>query len=443
MIARTTAGRSFKGAALYVLHDKGKAQTSDRVAFIETVNLPTDDPSRAVAHMVDTATHADQLKAANGMTAGRKLEKPVYHYTLAWHPTEAPTQAEQVEAARESMKALGLSDRQALIVAHTDTAHPHVHVIVNRVCPETGKAASISNDRLKLSQWAQDYENRRGRVFCEAREANNAERGNGQWVKDASPTRQQWVEWKKAETKELWNQHRADKEQAQPARKAQYEALWRQKEERFAFRRDEIKVLYKPIWRDVFKRQKTALKDFDASILKRINFALSQRDKNALFGVMQALIDKADLRRDFIREQEAERKAIADRQRQTINDASREVTKAWKYDRELLQASHRQQDDTLHKSVKQQVNELWQERPPQTPAQAQDRGAEALRAFDQTADRRRPEHKATRSSLDNSPSEESAEQDKTRTRKEHRLERQKRERSRPRSRGRGRSLDEM
>lgn len=36
MIARTTSGRSFKGAALYVLHDKGKSKTSDRVAFVET-----------------------------------------------------------------------------------------------------------------------------------------------------------------------------------------------------------------------------------------------------------------------------------------------------------------------------------------------------------------------------------------------------------------------
>jgi hypothetical protein len=443
MIARTTAGRSFKGVALYVLHDKERAKTSDRVAFIETVNLPTDDPSRAVAHMVDTATHADQLKTANGMTAGRKLEKPVYHYTLAWHPTEAPTQAEQVEAARESMKALGLSDRQALIVAHTDTAHPHVHVIVNRVCPETGKAANISNDRLKLSQWAQDYEQRRGRVFCDAREANNAERDKGQWVKDDSPTRQQWTEWKKGQSKELWDQYRVDKEQAQPARKAQYEALWRQKENRFSFRSDEIKALYKPIWRDVFKRQKASLRDFDAGILPRIKFALSQKDRNALIGVMQALIDKADLRRAFVREQEVERKSIAARQRQTINDASREVTKAWKYDREQLKESHRQQDDTLHQTVKGQVNQLWQERPPQAPTPTQDRGAESLRAFDKTADRRRPENRVERSSLDNLPNEDTAEQAKTQARKENRIERQKRERSRPRARGRGRTLDDL
>ena len=49
----TSAGRSFKGAARYYLHDK-QADTSERVAFVETVNLPTNDPRRAVAHMVDT-----------------------------------------------------------------------------------------------------------------------------------------------------------------------------------------------------------------------------------------------------------------------------------------------------------------------------------------------------------------------------------------------------
>lgn len=43
MIPRVAkSGRSFKGAALYYLHDKG-ALTSDRVAFIETANLPTDN----------------------------------------------------------------------------------------------------------------------------------------------------------------------------------------------------------------------------------------------------------------------------------------------------------------------------------------------------------------------------------------------------------------
>jgi len=49
--AITAGGRSFKGAALYYLHDKrqnGEAErfTSERIAWVETVNLPTGDPER-------------------------------------------------------------------------------------------------------------------------------------------------------------------------------------------------------------------------------------------------------------------------------------------------------------------------------------------------------------------------------------------------------------
>jgi hypothetical protein len=50
--AITEGGRSFKGAALYYLHDKrkpGEAErlTSERVAWTHTLNLATDDPDRA------------------------------------------------------------------------------------------------------------------------------------------------------------------------------------------------------------------------------------------------------------------------------------------------------------------------------------------------------------------------------------------------------------
>jgi hypothetical protein len=238
----TSAGRSFKGAARYYLHDKG-AKTSERVGFVETLNLPTDDARRAVAHMIDTATHADALKRAAGLKGGRPLDKPVYTFSLAWHPSEKPTREDQLTAAREALSAIGMDDRQAVIVGHTDAAHPHVHVMVNRVCPNTGRAASNSNDRLKLSQWAEAYEKRRGQEFCPERSKNNAARTAGQWRKDRSESRPQWMEWKKAQTAALWDEHRAETAAIKPERKGQYEALWNQKGERFATRRAEIKAL--------------------------------------------------------------------------------------------------------------------------------------------------------------------------------------------------------
>ena len=43
-----------------------------------------------------------------------------------------------------NMEALGLEGHEALIVAHDDTRHSHVHAIANGVDPETGKAATLA-----------------------------------------------------------------------------------------------------------------------------------------------------------------------------------------------------------------------------------------------------------------------------------------------------------
>ena len=85
-------------------------------------------------------------------------------------------------AVTGSLQALGLEDRQALIVAHGDTEHPHVHVIVNRVNPENGKAAKLSGSRLRLSKWAEGYERSQGRIRCQHRVWNNAKRARGERV---------------------------------------------------------------------------------------------------------------------------------------------------------------------------------------------------------------------------------------------------------------------
>ena len=187
--AITAGGRSFRGAALYYLHDKrqdGEAErfTSDRVAWVETVNLPTGDPERAWRIMAHTALAQAELKAAAGTKAtGRKLKNPVFAYSLAWHPGERPTKAEMIEAARASLEAQGLEEHQAIILCHDDEPQAHVHIIVNRVHPATGKAATLSNSKLKLSQWAEAYERKRGKVFCPQRVRNNARRSRGEFVR--------------------------------------------------------------------------------------------------------------------------------------------------------------------------------------------------------------------------------------------------------------------
>lgn len=193
-IART--GSSFKGAALYYLHDKrdvweAERITSARVSWTSTRNMPTDNPELAWRIMASTAMDQDRLKAEAGVKAtGRKSAASVYSYSLAWHPDEKKnlSRVEMLRAADESLKAIGANGHQAMIVCHNDEPHPHVHVIVNRVSPEDGRMLSMSNDRVKLSQWAEAYERERGRIWCDQRVANNARRAKGDFIRASSPT---------------------------------------------------------------------------------------------------------------------------------------------------------------------------------------------------------------------------------------------------------------
>lgn len=177
-------GTSFKGAALYYLHDKrqaGEAErlTADRVAWSETRNLATDDPELAWRIMAATALDQDRLKAEAGVKAsGRKSDASVYAYSIAWHPDEAASlsRAEMVRAAEELLRALGAQDRQAILVAHRDEPHPHVHVVLNRVSPVDGRMLGTSNDFKKLDAWALAYRRERGEEhkYCPARAEKDA-----------------------------------------------------------------------------------------------------------------------------------------------------------------------------------------------------------------------------------------------------------------------------
>lgn len=213
-------GSSFKGAGLYYLHDK-EAQTDERVAFTHTLNLHTNDPEKALKVMAWTAEHQNDLKRSAGVKAtGRKLEKSVYTFSLSWAPDEVITKEEMIAAAKDSLKALKMDDREVLLVAHTDTGCQHIHAIVNRVHPETGKAASTSRDHLILSRWAEGYERGQGKIRVHARVNHNARRDAGAFVKNRNLTREEY-EWIKAQYRrdpdiiraERQNRQGADREQ--------------------------------------------------------------------------------------------------------------------------------------------------------------------------------------------------------------------------------------
>ena len=125
MVTKMSApGRSFGGVADYCLHDRwvpgqGHPESAERVEWTETRNLATEHGERAGRIMAATAEASPELKRLAGAAAtGRKLEKPVCHYSLNWAKEEKPDRQEMSRAAEESLKALGMERHQALIVSH-------------------------------------------------------------------------------------------------------------------------------------------------------------------------------------------------------------------------------------------------------------------------------------------------------------------------------------
>lgn len=185
MVPKLIRGSSFKGAAAYLLHDIG-TEGGARVAWTDVRNLASSKPETAWRVMAATAMDAERLKEKAGIKAtGRKRALSVLHLVLSWHPEEAEhLDREQMLAAAEgALKAVGALDRQALIIAHNDSAHPHVHVLVNRVSPVDGRMLSSSKEKLRLSKWAQRYEEERGKIYCEDRVLNNEARERGEYTR--------------------------------------------------------------------------------------------------------------------------------------------------------------------------------------------------------------------------------------------------------------------
>lgn len=150
MIAKAVRGTGFKALVAYAVYGHRWEVTppEHRVAWIEARNLPTADAQAAAAIMHVTARDSE------------RTEKPVYHLIISFDADDPVTRAIMRRVADRTLRDLGLQDYQALVVAHADRAHPHLHIVVNRVHPERCTAWPGRNDyrELEKSMRAQEAE---------------------------------------------------------------------------------------------------------------------------------------------------------------------------------------------------------------------------------------------------------------------------------------------
>ena len=137
MIAHAVTGSGFKGVVSYLETGKNK-DAHGRVAWSQVRNLACEELKLAASVMRHTANQSVRCK------------KPVYHMAISWPDGDNIDDSTMQQVAQSTLEDIGLSDHQALIVAHNDTNHKHIHMVVNRVHPETGKAWATSHDRKRI-----------------------------------------------------------------------------------------------------------------------------------------------------------------------------------------------------------------------------------------------------------------------------------------------------
>jgi hypothetical protein len=322
--------------------------------------------------MFATARDQAELKRQSGQDArGRKNTKPVLHYTLSWAIGENPTPQHMRETALSSLKALGLDGHQAVMAAHSDKDHLHVHIVVNTIHPVTGMTAQLKYTKEHLSRWAEAYEREHG-VHCEQRIANNEKRKEIAAARQADPSREfvavkhqqtaraEWFDKKvllermkelRAEIRPLMPQPNPEIRKAMTAQhRADREALYQGTVAAVDHARSSVFARYRPQWRDLYRAHKSETKHLLRAAthpFERAVFVYSQRQrlgngKPLTIRQMFQLIMKPDRllqrveaiqnkeRRSLARAEKADKKQISERlwlQYRTRIDTVREQQK--------------------------------------------------------------------------------------------------------------------
>lgn len=101
----------------------------------------------------------------------------VGHISLSFHKDDKPrlTDGFMAGLAREYMQRMGITDTQYIVVRHTDTEHPHLHILYNRVKYDT-KLVRSHNERIRSVAVCKAMKQKYGLTFSEGKENVKIER---------------------------------------------------------------------------------------------------------------------------------------------------------------------------------------------------------------------------------------------------------------------------
>lgn len=147
-VKRGDGRSSFSTLSRYIAGDKRDRTTGEIVRSATDVVCAT--------NCLSIKTASAEMKAA--ADANPRIKGPVYHAVLSWREGEKPTDEQMIAAAMAAQKSIGMDGHQYVYAIHRDTENAHVHMMINRVHPDTAKAVYPQNDFYKLDHCMRQVE---------------------------------------------------------------------------------------------------------------------------------------------------------------------------------------------------------------------------------------------------------------------------------------------
>jgi len=120
------------------------AQIRAAVAYIRGDRAINKVVSQGALNFLATTPWGQSAEMVALATQRTRSANPVSHFVFSWASCENPTPAQFAEAVRIFMFRAGVSDHLVIFGAHGDTDNAHLHILVNRVSPTTGKVVEIN-----------------------------------------------------------------------------------------------------------------------------------------------------------------------------------------------------------------------------------------------------------------------------------------------------------
>ena len=151
MIGYIGTGSSFFECIRYCLQDKKELSEEQKLQLSLKDNLQ----HKNRAEILDYNKCFGNLKELSSQLIdvaklSKRVEKPVFHFSLRLAPGETLTKNQFIEIGRECAKEFGVADNQYICILHKDTQEQHIHIVANRV-GFNGKVASDSNSYKRMA----------------------------------------------------------------------------------------------------------------------------------------------------------------------------------------------------------------------------------------------------------------------------------------------------